>query len=556
MKTSITNIARRLGWLKGSIRVLLLYAVLCVIGFCQFGCAYAQLKGATINNRTARRGEPLGIEVTREGEQITPELGLNLEKGDEIKTPSGVTALIRFGDGSEVIMMPDTKITIESIRVWFGKVIARIKGRFKAKTEYVTAGVRSTLFIMTVDQNFQSTLEMVEGSVLLTSNENRWPSIPLQSGQEASILRSQRPEVETMPLYKYNKILRFINETTQSIKGPDAKVFVPKVVGLSNLEAEVEDVLGSAGFRIGKVTKTIEGDYSIGTVVRQQPESGKELRRGGSVDIWVRAREVIVPNVVGRHRNAAMEIIRSEGLSIHEDIRETITGKYEPGVVNAQSPVAGQRKVEGTAIRLTVEADYSIVPDVKGMSVEQADSLVRQRRLIAHTTDSGLDPDIQTPQVVRQEPAPGNRVKPGTTVTLHVASPGVRVPNLIGRNEREAPNILSRMNLRTGRISREYHQRYPAVVVTNQYPAAGQVVKPGSTVNLTVSSGPQIRVPNLIGLREDAARKILTSKNLRVQVVYKYHKDYSASVVWYQSPAAGQPITPGSVVTITVSVIG
>ena len=511
MGTSITNIARRLGWLKGSIRIWLMYAILCVLGLCQFGCTYAQLERATINNQLALKGESLGIEVTRESEQMTPELGMQLQKGDEIKTPPGVTALIKFNDGSEVIMMPETHITIESIYVWFGKVIARVKGRFKTKTKYVTAGTRSTLFLMSVDRNDQSTVTMVEGSVLLTSNENRWPSRPLPSGQEARVLSSQAPIIETIPLERYNNILQFINRTTESIKGTKVKVLVLKVIGLQHVENEVQRVLGSAGFRIGKVSKTIEGDSPIGTVVRQQPECGKELKRGGSVDIWVRARAVVVSNVIGQHRSEAMDAIQGAGLSVDGYVQETITGRYEPGVVNDQSPRAGQRVIEGTAVKITVEAISVAVRDVRGMSVEQAESLIRELELTVRTTILGPKPDIPTPQVEGQMPEPGKLVKPGTAVTLSVVTPGARVPNLIGQSEIETRGSLIEANLRTGHVSKTTSSRYQADVVISQSPAAGQVVDRGSAVNLTVSTGPP---PILMTVLPGSPRPNLTVTNV------------------------------------------
>ena len=555
MKASIINIVRRLRGFNGNVQTWLLYAILCVLGLCQFGCAYAQLKGASINDSPSRQVESLGIEVIREGEQITPKLGLALEKGDEIKTPPGVTALIRFvGSGSEVFMMPETHITIESVYVWLGKVIITIKGKFKTKTKLVTGSHSGTVFILTVDRNDQSVISMIEGGMELQSNTGPW-SVFLKSGQEASIFSGEEREIVSIPRQRYNNLVQFINKTKLSIGGTGIKVLVPKVVGLQQNDAQ--SVLGTYEFRIGKVTKTIEGDYAIGEVVRQQPEPGKDLKRGGSVNIWVRARAVVVPNVIGQHRNEAMRTIQEAGLSVHGDVQDKITGKYEVGAVNDQSPRAGQRVVEGTAVKITVEADSVVVPDVRGMSVEQAESHIRERRLNARTKSSGLNPDIRTPQVVGQDPEPGNRVRPGINVTLRVANPGVRVPNVIRRPEKEAMSLLREANLGVGYVSREYHDRYPAYCVTHQSPGAGQVVKPGSTVALTVSKGPEptSRVPNLIGLREDAARKSLAGANLRVgQVKYEYLRGSQVGVVIYQSPGAGKVIRLGSPVNFTVSV--
>lgn len=561
MGMSITNIARRFGWLKGSIRIWLLYAILCVLGLCQFGCAYAQLKGATINDRPAIRGESLGIEITREGEQMTPELGLDLQKGDEIKTSPGVTALIKFSDGSEIIMMPDTHITIESVRVWFGKVIATIKGAFKVKTEYATGNPGGTVFVMYVDRNGQSLVTMIEGSLNLKSNTALW-SLSLQSGQEASILSSEEPEIIIISRERYNNLVQFINKTKQSIKGTNVPVLVPKVIGLYHVENEVQRVLDFAGLRVGKVIKTISddylnGDYGIGMVVDQQPGHGKEIKRGGSVDITVRVRDVTVPNVIGQPRRDAMGALQESGLSVDGYVQEKMTGRYEPGVVNAQSPNAGQRVIEGTTVKLTVEAVYTEVPKVTGMSVTQAESLIREIGLAVRTRPSGLIENIEVegPYVVGQEPTAGTHVKPGSVMTINVANPGVRVPNLIGRYEREVQNLLNRANLRVGNISRQHHEKYPVGVVIDQSPTTGKVIKPGSTVAITVSTGlPKTWVPNLIGQNEKEAMNLLIHANLRVGRISRQESGrYRVGIVMEQSPTAGQSVRPGSTVDFTVS---
>lgn len=556
MKTSIINIVRRFRWLNRSIRTWLLYTILCALGLCQFGCAYAQLKGASINDRPISRGESLGIEVIREGEQIMPKLGLSLEKGDEIKTPPGVTAFISFGSGSEVIMMPETHIKIESIFVWFGKAIITIKGKFKTKTKLVTGSHSGTVFILTVDRNDQAVIQMLEGGINLQSNTGPW-SVFLKSGQEASIFSGEEREIVPIPRSKYNNLVEFINKTKLSIGISTIRMIVPDVIGLQQNRAQ--SVLGTYEFRIGKVTKTIdiEGDYGIGDIVRQRPESGKELKRKGSVDIWVLARAVYVPNVVGQHLNEAMSIIRSRGLVVDGNVRKTITGQYEPGIVNAQSPNAGQRVMEGTAVRLTVEEESVVIPDVRGRPVEQAESEIRGRRLNVRRTNAGLDSDIRIPQVVGQDPASGSRVKPGKTVTLRVAEPGVRVPNVIGRHQKEAANLLSQSNLRVGNIRNQYHNQYQAGFVIQQSPGAGQVVRPGSTVALTVSRGrdPRVPVPNLFGLSKDAALQRLESRKLRPGgIKYEYRRGSRIGVVIEQNPQAEQLVMPGSVVSFTISV--
>jgi len=175
--------------------------------------AYARLESVIIDDRLARIGEPLLIEVIREGAYLTPKLYMDLEKGDEIKTPPGVSAFITFNDGSEIITMPQSHIEIENptIFVRLRGIIARLKARFRVKTQYVTAGVRGTHFIVYVDKDNRSIVKMIDGSLVLTSNKNCWPPVSLRSGQQAKTQGEQEPEVQPIPREEYNQMVESIN---------------------------------------------------------------------------------------------------------------------------------------------------------------------------------------------------------------------------------------------------------------------------------------------------------------------------------------------------------
>ena len=559
MRTSTNNIERSPKWLKGSVRIWLLYVIVCAYGLFQLGCSYARLESATINNRLPHKGESLPIEVIRGGEKMTPKLNMDLQKGDEIKTPPGVTAFIKFGDGSEITMMPETNITIESISLWFGKLIANIKGRFKVKTEYVTAVSEGTVFLMSVDRNNQSIVTMIEGGVILTSNENRWPAVSLQSGQEARIWSADRPTRELISPERYNDIIRSINDLQRVLRGT---VLVPRITGLQ--EAVAQEILVSAGLRVENISKTIEGDSPIGTVVRQQPERGKSVRLGSSVAVWVSAEAKKVPYVVGRPLNQARDIIQRAGLSVHRNIKERITGEYNEGEVNAQSPSAGQRLVEGTAVRLTVEERYVKVPDVTRTSIAEAEARIRERGLGVTLRTVRLDPQIRTSQVERQEPAGGTPVKPGTTVWLYIAAAGVQVPNLMGQSERVARSLLAEVGLRTGFVSSRSSPQYRAGVVIDQSPRGDQVVEHNSEVNLTVSTGSPLPPPrpnltitrftfdrrtSVVTYSLKAEGRLPQNFNMAIQVQYGRRSQWLAK--WRLSQNLFDPLNKGLTITGT-----
>ena len=87
-------------------------------------------------------------------------------------------------------------------------------------------------------------------------------------------------------------------------------------------------------------------------------------------------------------------------------------------------------------------------------------------------------------------------------------------------------------------------------------PAAGEMVISGSTLYLSVSSGPQViyvEMPNLIGLSEDAAIKKLESNNLSYAGSNWIDSPLDRGTVVGQDVQIGESIEEHSKVTLQVS---
>jgi serine/threonine-protein kinase len=96
---------------------------------------------------------------------------------------------------------------------------------------------------------------------------------------------------------------------------------------------------------------------------------------------------------------------------------------------------------------------------------------------------------------------------------------------------------------------------HPSGVVINQNPLGGQKVDSGSTVTLTVSSGPgNGSVPSLEGLPLRQAKDLLRSSKLKPgRVVYQPSSQWSAGLVFGSEPPAGQTVPIGTSVSLFVS---
>ena len=94
----------------------------------------------------------------------------------------------------------------------------------------------------------------------------------------------------------------------------------------------------------------------------------------------------------------------------------------------------------------------------------------------------------------------------------------------------------------------------PRDTVTEQDPIAGETVEEGSTIVLTVSSGPAIvDVPNVAGLSERQARDRLDEAGFEVTTSFRADETVPEDRVVGTEPASGTPLQTGASVTLIVS---
>ena len=193
------------------------------------------------------------------------------------------------------------------------------------------------------------------------------------------------------------------------------------------------------------------------------------------------------------------------------------------------------------------------VPDVVGRSEREARDILADAGLRVEVEDMRSRRPVG--EVIEQDPAAEAVAREGDTVTI-VVSTGPRqvpVPDLVGRTEAEAQELLDESGLRLGEVTEEPSDDVEEGLVVSQNPEAGGEVDARTRVDIVVSSGPEAAiVPPVVGLSEEDARSAIEGEGLEVDVISE-SSDEPAGEVIAQDPSPGTELAPGDTVTITVS---
>jgi eukaryotic-like serine/threonine-protein kinase len=192
------------------------------------------------------------------------------------------------------------------------------------------------------------------------------------------------------------------------------------------------------------------------------------------------------------------------------------------------------------------------VPYVNGLQEANARNTLTDHDLKVKVVHEA-NPDVEQGLVFDQNPNPGTGVEKGSVVTIKVSTgkPQVSIPNVVGQNQTDAVEELTRANLDARVVEVSSSQKQGTV--TAQSPKAGVVVVAGTQVRINVSSGPkQIAVPAVISLPYEQASAELERAGFKVSKV-DVDSDQEKGIVTDQDPKGGTSAAQGSKVTLSVS---
>lgn len=143
----------------------------------------------------------------------------------------------------------------------------------------------------------------------------------------------------------------------------------------------------------------------------------------------------------------------------------------------------------------------------------------------------------------------GNTPDPGV-----IATDEVTVPEIVGKSDTEADSELTGLGLLMAVSSTENSDSAEGTIL-RILPAAGTVVKKGTSVNVVVSAGQvQLKVPSLIGQTVESAETVLANNNfIKGVVTEEFSEAVPKGQIISQEPAAAAEAPKGSAINLLIS---
>ena len=192
------------------------------------------------------------------------------------------------------------------------------------------------------------------------------------------------------------------------------------------------------------------------------------------------------------------------------------------------------------------------VPDVRNLTLDQAELALRSAGLQLSRDGERFDPGVPRGFVLTQDPAPGTSVRGRKRVSV-VVSLGEEfssVPELFGESQRTAEQLVRSAGLQLGAITLAPSDQVGEGLVVGSDPGPESVLPQGSIVSLLLSTGAGEEthvMPDLLGREVARVRRQLEALGFRVLAPPGAG---SLGTIVVQRPAAGSRITRATPITL------
>lgn len=322
-----------------------------------------------------------------------------------------------------------------------------------------------------------------------------------------------------------------------------------EVIMMENSEIRISSIFVALGEVFVRVKKKlgsvfeVESDYGVAGV--EGTEFIVSVRRGADYSCVTLEGKVKVRSANGgwpaRSVPARQEITVNSGSTPQQ---RTLNQVEYNALVNRVNHV--ERIYRPNSMQL-------LVPDVSGLMEADARRLLQSQNLTVGAVSGRITSRAKVGEVLAQNPAAGQRIKPRSSIQLEVEAQPTNVPNVTGNSLEAAVRALNGARLKQGNINTQITGNNKAGVVFRQQPGAGQRVPVDSLVDLWVEAESR-KVPQVVNLNIEKAKQMLIANQLQVGKIDERLVEGTASgTVLEQGIAANELVVPDSRINLVVA---
>ena len=254
-----------------------------------------------------------------------------------------------------------------------------------------------------------------------------------------------------------------------------------------------------------------------------------------------------IPDLTGSEQAQALEDLQNLGFKV--GIENSADASVPAGsVIRTQPPSNTVINPDSlVTIIVSVGPEAFPIPYVLDIETERAIYVVEESGFTLGQLLEVNDENIPRGFVISQNPVAGTKMSPGTTVDL-VVSKGpslIEISDLSRKSPEDAIQILETLGFEYELIE-EYSEDVEIGLVSGTIPEAGEIVTPDELIQVIVSLGIKIEVPEVEGLGYEDAINILEELGLVATV-----SGDTNGVVRKQIPRKGEFLEPEGVVELT-----
>lgn len=283
--------------------------------------------------------------------------------------------------------------------------------------------------------------------------------------------------------------------------------------------------------------------------------AGLVLAAGVAAGAWWlgEGRYVTVPSMLDMTVEEATLLAQQEGLFVQTGGTEP-SEAIEAGKVLRTQPTAGDRLLRGQYITLITSsgAERYAVPDLRGKTREEAESLLEEQNLVP-AVEERYDDQVPEGVVIGQGVDPGRELRADEQVPVYVSKgrEPVEIVDFTGQDANQAEQQLREAGFEVTR-QEQPNPNVRSGFVISQSPNSGTGHR-GDTITLVVAAQQnQIVVPEVRGMHVSDAERILREAGFTNIKVDRRVTFFPQEIVVDQRPRPGREIKPDQQIELIV----